>query len=488
MLMRIGKRSVFSVILALFALLFGCNGSSLDAPNISTQPLSTKVNAGQTACFSVEVVSYPSPSYRWQRLLDDTWTDLSGATSAGYVTPTVTAADDGAHFRCVASNAVGTVISSTATLTVQSLTITTVPANFAVVEGQTAIFAVEATGTPEVSYQWFKKTAGTNSFLAIPGANSAKYTTPLATRYDNGTLFYCQVSAGLLVNNTTYCVLWVQTPNPPVTKYSDLIKYLLSQGYTFMDFTTFWNSDKTTLPNRLIVLRHDIHYNDINSAYSINAVEKDLLGAAGHATYYIMLNDAIDKKSINYTTIKNSYLNLINSLKRSGTDVQPHVSPIDMYQQNINPSWGNSTLSQLMTEYTENYQLSNSSNGMAYQITGTDVLNLTDINTKSPDFLKSYNIQWTADTGLTVMSYSAHGSGTPMNQVFNNAKLLNQTLWLKMNFYAFDAYNSSISQTLYYLSDVKAPNSTALPAWMINPELIMPGRYQMLVHPINWTD
>jgi|GEM_PF-968612 hypothetical protein len=486
--MRINKRIVVGVISTMFALLLGCNGSSLDTPNISAQPVSTKVTAGQTAHFSARVVSNPSPSYQWQRLLADTWTDLPGATSASYVTPAVTAVDDGAQFRCVASNAVGTATSSIATLIVQSIAISTMPANFAIVEGQTAIFAVEATGTPELSYQWFKKNSGANSFTAIPGATSARYTTPLATRSDNGTLYYCQISASLLVQDTTYCILWVQAPNPPVTRYSDLIKYLLSQGYTFMDFTTFWNSDKTTLPDRLIVLRHDIHYNDTNSAYSINAVEKDLLGGAGHATYYVMLNDVLDQKSVNYATIKGAYLNLIDFLKQDGTDIQPHVSPIDMYQQHVNPPWANLGLSQLMAEYTGNYQVDNSANGITYQITGADVLNLIGINTKSPDFLKAYNTQWTADTGLTVMSYSAHGSGTPMNQVFNNAQLLNQKLWLKMNFYAFDAYNSSIHQTLNYISDVDAPNSKARPAWMTNPQLIAPGRYQILIHPTNWTD
>jgi hypothetical protein len=69
--------------------------------------------------------------------------------------------------------------------------ITAQPMNQQVVVGQTATFAVTATGTPPLSYQWQK--GGT----AIPGAASSSYTTPATTASDNGSGFVVVVSNAL---------------------------------------------------------------------------------------------------------------------------------------------------------------------------------------------------------------------------------------------------------------------------------------------------
>jgi Bacterial Ig domain/Immunoglobulin domain len=66
--------------------------------------------------------------------------------------------------------------------------ITTQPASTTVTAGQTATFAVAATGTAPLSYQW--KKSGT----AISGATSSSYTTPATTSSDNGAQFTVVVS------------------------------------------------------------------------------------------------------------------------------------------------------------------------------------------------------------------------------------------------------------------------------------------------------
>src|SRR5207302_1558993 len=84
------------------------------------------------------------------------------------------------------------VTSNAATLTVSAAavapSITTQPANQTVTVGQTATFAVVATGTAPLSYQWQK------SGTAISGATSASYTTPATTSADNGATFVVVVS------------------------------------------------------------------------------------------------------------------------------------------------------------------------------------------------------------------------------------------------------------------------------------------------------
>jgi len=77
-------------------------------------------------------------------------------------------------------------------------TITTQPSNQTVTAGQTATFVLVATGTPALSYQWYKNGA------SIGSATATSYTTPVTTSLDNGTSFYCQVTntAGTVSSST----------------------------------------------------------------------------------------------------------------------------------------------------------------------------------------------------------------------------------------------------------------------------------------------
>src|SRR5205814_1842169 len=75
--------------------------------------------------------------------------------------------------------------------------ITTQPVSQMVTAGETATFAVTATGTAPLSYQWQRN--GT----AIGGATAASYTTPATTAADNGDQFTVVVSnaAGSVTSN-----------------------------------------------------------------------------------------------------------------------------------------------------------------------------------------------------------------------------------------------------------------------------------------------
>src|SRR5204863_123647 len=77
-------------------------------------PASQTVTVGQTATFMVVATGTAPLSYQWQKNA----TAISGATSASYTTPATTSADNGALFRVMISNSVGSVTSNTATLTV----------------------------------------------------------------------------------------------------------------------------------------------------------------------------------------------------------------------------------------------------------------------------------------------------------------------------------------------------------------------------------
>ena len=90
------------------------------APNITTQPANQTVTAGQTATFSVTATGTAPLTYQWQK----NGAAITGATAASYTTPVTTTADSGEQFRVMVSNTVGSMMSNTATLTVNPGTVT----------------------------------------------------------------------------------------------------------------------------------------------------------------------------------------------------------------------------------------------------------------------------------------------------------------------------------------------------------------------------
>ena len=145
-------------------------------PSIVDAPRSVLVRTGQTASLLATAAGLPAPALQWQTRpanSSDAWSDVTsgtGPTTANYTTAATTLADNGAQYRVVATNAVGSVASTAVTVSVSDLdvapTITTQPANLSVAAGGDAVFAIDARGTEALSYQWFRN--GT----ALPGANS----------------------------------------------------------------------------------------------------------------------------------------------------------------------------------------------------------------------------------------------------------------------------------------------------------------------------
>jgi chitodextrinase len=87
-----------------------------NAPTISGQPSSQTVVAGAAATFSVIADGVPSPGYQWRK----NGAAISGATNASYQIASAQAAD-AANYTVVVSNGSGSVTSSVAGLTVNTL-------------------------------------------------------------------------------------------------------------------------------------------------------------------------------------------------------------------------------------------------------------------------------------------------------------------------------------------------------------------------------
>jgi len=167
--------------------------AALSAPVITTQPSGKSVTAGSSATFTVAASGNPAPTYQWQRNNGGGWNPVSGATSASYSLSGAQVSDNGAQFRCVATNSQGSATSNGATLTVSAAlsapVITTQPSGKSVTAGSSATFTVAASGNPAPTYQWQRNNGG--GWNPVSGATSGSYTLSGAQVSDNGAQFRC---------------------------------------------------------------------------------------------------------------------------------------------------------------------------------------------------------------------------------------------------------------------------------------------------------
>ena len=273
------KFGVAGLLLLAASALAGCGANSVGVgvnqspPSITSQPASTTVNLGATATFTV-AASGTSLTFQWQR----NGTDISGATSASYTTPSTTAADNGATFRVIVTNSAGSVTSNSATLTVSGITpsITVQPANQSVNLGLMATFSVTASGSPPLTYQWQEN--GVN----INGATASSYTTPPTTAADNGDTFSVTVSnsAGSQTSNTV-----TLTVNTVVAAGTDVTTFKNDQARTGQNLT------ETTLTTANVAfatfgLNHNLAVDGLVDAQPLYISQLDFNGTL-HNTVFV---------------------------------------------------------------------------------------------------------------------------------------------------------------------------------------------------------
>ena len=165
-------------------------------PTIKTQPKAQTVKTGTKVTFKV-VASGRALSYQWwyRTSSSGTWKKITSGTKASY-SVTTAKKHNGYQYKCVVSNAKGSVTSKIVTLTVVAAkpTIKTQPTSQTVKSGAKAMFKVVASGTA-LSYQWSYRTSSTGTWKKITTAagKKAAYTFTTAKK-QNGYQYKCDVT------------------------------------------------------------------------------------------------------------------------------------------------------------------------------------------------------------------------------------------------------------------------------------------------------
>ena len=126
-------------------------------------------------------------TYKWQKLVNDVWTDIANSNSVSYTTGTV------GSYRIIVSNFAGSVTSNAATLTIstQIVDLSTTASTLRLAVGDS--FTLTVTNYSFATFQWYKSTDDGATFPVITSATTNSYTGAAVTLANDGEKYMCLV-------------------------------------------------------------------------------------------------------------------------------------------------------------------------------------------------------------------------------------------------------------------------------------------------------
>ncbi len=180
-------------------------------PGITSQPASTTIVTGSSASLSIGTSGTVTSIQWYQGDSGDTSNPVSGAITASFNTPALTATT---RYWARVANTSGFTDSSTAVVTVAenivAPVITQQPASVTIDSGGTATLSVTASGTTP-AFQWYIGLTGDTS-LPVPGAFSASFTTPALS---TTTRYWVRASNSAGDADSDAALVTVNPPPPP---------------------------------------------------------------------------------------------------------------------------------------------------------------------------------------------------------------------------------------------------------------------------------
>jgi len=177
-------------------------------------PADASVVAGQSLTLTADVIGSGPISYQWLK----NGAALAGATDATLTIPMVLTNDAGGY-ALRTSNPLSTNVTRTATVTVTSTPVAfvdpTQPADTFAVEGKPVTLSVTVSGSPLLSYQWFKDAS------PIPDATNAAFIVTWLTMADAGSYRVMVSNPSGTTNSRTAALTVLRDAVPPtVTQFT----------------------------------------------------------------------------------------------------------------------------------------------------------------------------------------------------------------------------------------------------------------------------
>ncbi len=223
-----------------------------EKPTVLSNPKNVTIKVGDSTTFSISAKGSSPLAFQWQK----NNSNIISANDSIYITPRLSKTDSGSLYRCIVSNDSGRDTSDMAILSVIEHAvkpeILREPQSIEILVGDSATFAVSATGTGVMNFQWQKNDT------AIVNTNDSIYTTPTALLEDSGSHFRCIVSNNVGSDTSVYAILSVSqiAVKPVITKQprdttlfvgDSALFSLLATGTTPLQFN--WLRNDTIIPN-----------------------------------------------------------------------------------------------------------------------------------------------------------------------------------------------------------------------------------------------
>lgn len=276
--------------------------------------------------------------------------------------------------------------------------------------------------------------------------------------------------------------------------YKSWLVNLKDRGFVFFNFKDYIDHKENNLklPEKLIVLRHDIHTRDFINTYKMINIENEVFGTSP-ATYFVQynfhpanINRPTEHEREQNETVQNTYIDIINTCIKYNIDVQPHISPMSMYLTEYNPEWQKLTYDDTFNLFHENYDIKFNRNDFVpnfeFIVKNEDFLNINNINKEYIKYISNYFKEWEQKFGFYPIGFSEHGAGIHMSNPknFPDNIILDQNVIIESKCFKYFSNSQNIYKYLKYLTD------NYLAPWMKDPNVIEDIQYQVLVHPKQW--
>jgi autotransporter-associated beta strand protein len=178
-----------------------------DPAHLLRSPANASVLADNPVTFSISAKGSGALQFKWKKKNDTT---ITLGTDSIYTLAKAGATLNGTVYFCIVSNKYGQASSGEALLTVNNIpSITSQPRDTAVSSGQIARFSVVATGTADLTYQWYKQGNPTKllntailNLSTVAGEDTARYYCVITNPFGEVTSYAAKLVVGVIPNIT----------------------------------------------------------------------------------------------------------------------------------------------------------------------------------------------------------------------------------------------------------------------------------------------